>query len=167
LFTQARAEAQKLQDLRKFHSYRHCLRDTIFGVRTKNLRTELISFERKFHALKLRSFQDDLSEARKRLNDAGIPEHYSSFFAGAGGAVIALLAWKFGGTMGGTAAAVFAVITALCCLHELEWVRSRNVERSTTEVAHAEATVNEIVEQEVFISGGRGQWRARRGIYSR
>jgi hypothetical protein len=101
--------------------------------------------------LKLRSFQNDLSEARKRVNDAGRPERYTGFFAGAGGAVIVVFGWQIGGAMGGAAAAVFALIVAMYGLLELQWVRMRNIERATTEVADLEATVNEIVDQEVFI----------------
>jgi hypothetical protein len=151
LFTKARAEARKLQETQKFQSYRRCLRRVIFAVKDENLICELISLERKLGVLKLRSFQNDLSEARKRLNDAGKPERYSGFVAGVGGAFIVALGWQFGGAMGGTVAAVFALITALYALHELEWSRTRNIKRATDEVAEAEATVNEIVDQEVFI----------------
>jgi hypothetical protein len=151
LFTKARTEARKRQQTQKFQSYRHCLRRVIFAVKDENLRRELISLERKFRDLKLRSFQNDLSEARKRLNNAGKPERYSSVFASVGGAIIVALGWQFGGAVGGTAGAVFAVIAALYGLHELDWSRTRNIQRATEEVADAEATVNEIVDQEVFI----------------
>ena len=53
-------------------------------------------------------------------------------------------------SMRGTAAAVFAVIAAMYGLSELERMRSRDVQRATAEVADLEATINEIVEQEVF-----------------
>ena len=70
LFTKARREATKRQEKWKFQSYRRCMRDAIFAVKDETLRMELITAERKFHKLKLRSFQNDLSEARKRLNNA-------------------------------------------------------------------------------------------------
>jgi hypothetical protein len=150
-FTKAGREARKLLEIQKFRSYRRCMRDAIFAVKDSNLREELISTERKFHKLKLRSFQNDLSNARGRLNSAGNANRYGSFFAAAGGVVIVVLGWQLGGAMGGTAAAVFALIMAMYGLHELEWVRSRNIERATAEVADLEATINEIVEQEIFI----------------
>jgi hypothetical protein len=120
----------------------------IFAVKDPTLRKELISLERKFRDLRLQSFQNDLAEAQRHLNEAGRPGRYSSFFAGAGGAVIVILAWQFGGAMGGTAAAVFALITALYGLHELEWIRSSNIQHATEEVAEVEATINQIVDQE-------------------
>jgi hypothetical protein len=91
---------------------------------------------------------------RRLANGSITREHRSAtaaFFAGAGGAIVVIIGWQFGGAMWGTAAAVFAVITALYGLQELETLRIRNIERATEEVEEAEVTVNEIVEQEVFI----------------
>jgi hypothetical protein len=55
-----------------------------------------------------------------------------------GGAVIVVLGWQFGGAMGGSAAVVLALITALYGLHERELLRRRNVEGAAAEVADAE-----------------------------
>ena len=150
LFTKARSEAEKRQDAQKFQSYRKCQRDIIFGVADIELRKKLISIERKFGLLKIKSFQNDLDEAQRRLNDAGKLDYFQSFFVAAGGAVAVMLGWQYRGPMGGTAAAVFAIIIAMYALQELQWTRIRNIERATAEVTRLEETVNTFVVQEVF-----------------
>jgi hypothetical protein len=45
------------------------------------LRQQLIAAERKFRDLKIKSFQDDLTEARRRLKQARMPDPYAGFFA--------------------------------------------------------------------------------------
>ncbi len=150
LFIKARAEATELQYGQKFQSFRHCQRDVIFAVTDDTLRKQLISADRKFRDLKLQSFQHDLTAAQRRLNGAGAADRYGGFVVAAVGAVIVIFGWQLGGAMGGTAAAVFALIAAMYGLPELERMRSRDVQRATAEVADLEATICEIIDQEVF-----------------
>jgi ABC-type transport system involved in cytochrome bd biosynthesis fused ATPase/permease subunit len=150
LFTKARSAEQQKLDERKFQAFRYCKRDVIFAVTDVELRRQLISLERKFHDLRVRSFQNDLAEARRRLNQARMPDRYTSLFAAIGGAVVVVLGWQFGGVMGGTAAAVFALILAMYALPELERSRALSVQQATEEVADLEATINNIVEEEIF-----------------
>jgi len=87
LFTKARSVEQKALDARKFQGYRQRLRRIIFEVPDVDLRRQLISLDRKFRDLKIKSFQRDLAEARRSLNRAKMPDPYAGLFAAAFGAV--------------------------------------------------------------------------------
>jgi len=151
LFTKARTVERKKQDARKFEAYRHRLRKIIFAVPDVDLRRQLISVDRKFRDLKVKSFQRDLTEARRSLSRAKMPDHYASFFAAVGGAGFVLVCWKLGGAMGGIAAAVFALImTAMSALPAQEATRARNVEQAKEEVEVLETELNNSVDEEVF-----------------
>jgi hypothetical protein len=64
------------------------------------------------------------------------------------GCLIVILGWKLGGAMGGTAAAVYALTSAIYGSNELQERRSRIAQRATAEVANLEAALGEIVAQE-------------------
>jgi hypothetical protein len=58
--TRARVQARREQEVADDVVYRDCIRRVIFSVEDTELRRELIKIERKFHMLKLRSFESDL-----------------------------------------------------------------------------------------------------------
>jgi hypothetical protein len=151
LLTDARQEERKRQEAHKFQSYRRCMRDVLFSLADPALRKEIIAIERKMHALRIKSAQHDLWDAQHRRDIAGKPNSYSGFFAALAGAAIVLLGERFAGQTGAIASAVFALIMAMFALQELEWLRHRSMERAAAEVADLRETVNEIVQNEVFL----------------
>jgi len=105
--------------------------------------------ERKFRDLKIESFQDDLTEARRRLRHARMPDPLAGFFCcrrGCWFSVNRLGIWR---AMWGTATAVFALTTTLYALPWQEAYRARNVEGVTEEIAALERDIDEI-EPDVF-----------------
>ena len=106
--------------------------------------------ERKFWNLQIKSFQSDLTQARRSLSRAKMPDSLASFFAAVGGAGLVLIGWRLGGAMGGTAAGVFALIMAMFTLPWQEAFRARNVERATEEVEVLETELDDAVDEWVF-----------------
>jgi hypothetical protein len=93
-FTAARREADKLLDAQKFQAYRQCKRDVIFRVADTKLRKELISIERQFRKLKLLSCQNDLADARRRLNAAAETSRHGGLFVPAVSSIAVILGWE-------------------------------------------------------------------------
>lgn len=113
LFTRAYSKAKKQQGSAKFLGYRHRLRHVIFAVPDLAFRQQLIACERQFRALKLKSFDLDLSKARQEQNRAGNIKPLEVLWSSLGAGSAVIIGWSLGGAMWGTAAGAFGVVGAV------------------------------------------------------
>jgi hypothetical protein len=151
LFTDARTEARKIQEEQKFEAYRYRIRDAVFKVSDEKLRQKLIACLRKFHALRIKSDQNDLWEKQrelKALNATGITYRGMSVAAGAG--ILVAAATQYGGLPAGLGALAFSVVGGLYSVSNDQARHRRDMETMTAEIIGLRTRLNETVAREVF-----------------
>jgi hypothetical protein len=150
LFTEARTEAQDKQRALNFERYKARLRSIIFAVQDVEVRRHLIMAERKLWQIKVKSFQHDLDNARRELQSVRYLSSKEVFTPALMAGVVSLAGWHFGGAMWGTAAAVFAVVSTLYQLVDVEQRRRDRTIEAENELSRVRSRLNQVVKQEVF-----------------